>query len=87
MRGRTRYQAPTSKVGAVAQCLFWSVCALILGCFTFGVGFLLLPLIWWNLANELTRLSGSTSRSDQVFVGPRGGRYRINSKGKKVYDV
>ena len=26
-------------------------------------------------------------KPDQVFTGPRGGRYRINSKGRKVYDV
>lgn len=24
---------------------------------------------------------------DQIFVGPRGGFYRINSKGRKSYDV
>lgn len=26
-------------------------------------------------------------RQDTIFIGPRGGRYRINSKGKKTYDV
>lgn len=24
---------------------------------------------------------------DRIFIGPRGGRYRINSKGLKSYDV
>ena len=24
---------------------------------------------------------------DRIFIGPRGGRYRINSKGRKSYDV
>ena len=27
------------------------------------------------------------SNPDHVFTGPRGGRYRINSKGRKTYDV
>ena len=24
---------------------------------------------------------------EQVYIGPRGGRYRIDSNGRKVYDV
>lgn len=24
---------------------------------------------------------------NEVFIGPRGGRYRINSNGRKSYDV
>lgn len=24
---------------------------------------------------------------DSIYIGPRGGRYRINSKGRKSYDV
>ena len=24
---------------------------------------------------------------DEVFIGPRGGKYRVNSNGRKSYDV
>ena len=27
------------------------------------------------------------NRISRIFIGPRGGRYRINSKGRKSYDV
>lgn len=43
-------------------------------------------------ANEYSkryfRSDGSLSRgSDQIHVGPRGGRYRYDSRGRKRYDV
>ena len=25
--------------------------------------------------------------ANKIYIGPRGGRYRINSKGRKSYDV
>jgi len=31
--------------------------------------------------------SREVNRVPSVFIGPRGGRYRINSKGRKSYDV
>ena len=35
-----------------------------------------------------TRYGGSQrSPRGEIHVGPRGGRYRINSKGRKSYDV
>ena len=30
---------------------------------------------------------GPSLPSNEVFTGPRGGRYRINSNGRKSYDV
>jgi len=28
-----------------------------------------------------------TKKPDQIRIGPRGGKYRINSNGRKSYDV
>jgi hypothetical protein len=36
---------------------------------------------------EKARLKSRTSPKPTVRTGPRGGRYRINSNGRKVYDV
>ncbi len=40
-----------------------------------------------RLRNEKWRNEQPSFSRDEVRVGPRGGRYRINSKGRKVYDV
>ena len=38
--------------------------------------------------DRIRNLPKSQKRSDgKTFTGPRGGRYRINSKGRKSYDV
>jgi hypothetical protein len=38
-------------------------------------------------AEEGMRARNPNPIGDHVFIGPRGGRYRINSKGRKSYDV
>ena len=87
MRGRTRFPQPKSKTEAVFQCLFFTFGFWVLGVATGGILLVLLPLPWVLLVSELRRLSKWPGNvADQTFVGPRGGRYRINSKGNKVYD-
>ena len=41
----------------------------------------------WSVARVPRAKPERGYNPDQVFTGPRGGRYRINSKGRKSYDV
>ena len=34
-----------------------------------------------------SRQPSQRSTRDEIHIGPRGGRYRINSRGRKSYDV
>ena len=79
---------PQTQGEAVAICLFLSVVFFVVGFLTGGLFLLALPLVWLKLAFDLKRLSTWPGNiANQTFVGPRGGRYRINSNGRKVYDV
>jgi hypothetical protein len=68
-RGSTRYTPPQSKGEAALRCLFWSACSIALGCLTYGVGFLMLPFVWWLFLSEIKDLSGPRNQTQRPIKG------------------